>query len=97
MSHQITLEQLEEQAIQLPLHEQLKLIAHLSERLSLVAQVAPAAESAESLRQQREREADELLALCDAAAELWKGEFDAAEEIRRLRQERDEQTWQSKS
>ena len=97
MSNQVTLEQLEEQASQLPLHEQLKLIAHLSERLSFAAQVVPATGSAESLRHQRERETDEILALCDAAAELWKGEFDAAEEIRQLRQERDEQTWQSKS
>ncbi len=97
MSNQVTLEQLEEQAIRLPLHEQLKLIAHLSERLSLVAEVAPVVGSAESLRQQREREADEILVLCDAAAELWQGEFDSAKEIRQLRHERDEQVWQRKS
>lgn len=97
MSSQVTLEQLEQQAIQLPLHEQLKLIAYLSERLSFAAQVVPATRSAASLQQERAREADEILALCDAAAELWQGEFDAAEEIRQLRQERDEQIWQSKS
>ncbi len=97
MSNQVTLEQLEQQAMQLSLHEQLKLIAHLSERLSLAAQVAPAMGSEESLRDQREREADEILALCDAAAELWKGEFDAAEEVRQLRQGRDEQIWRNKS
>jgi phosphoribosylanthranilate isomerase len=97
VSNQVTLEQLEEQAIQLPLPEQLKLIAYLSERLSVATPSAPATEREESSRQQREREADEILALCDAAAELWQGEFEAEKEIRQLRQERDERIWQSKS
>jgi len=44
----------------------------------------------------RDREADALLVLCDAAAEMWRGEFDAAEEIRQMRQERDEQIWPSR-
>jgi hypothetical protein len=43
------------------------------------------------------READELLALCDAAADMWKGEFDSAEEIRQMRQERDDQVWPNRS
>jgi hypothetical protein len=34
-------------------------------------------------RRQRQKEADQLLALCDAAAEMWEG--DAAEEIRQMR------------
>jgi len=41
----------------------------------------------ETLQRHREREAEELLALCDAAAEMWEGEFDAAEEIRQMRQD----------
>ena len=41
----------------------------------------------------RQKEADELLALCDAAAEMWEGEFGAAEDIRQMRRERDEQIW----
>jgi hypothetical protein len=45
----------------------------------------------------RQKEADELLAMCDAAAEMWEGEFDAAEDIRQIRRERDEQIWASKS
>ena len=98
MASQVTLEQLEQQAAQLPPHEQLKLVALISERLSLAVQATPmVVGDEESLRQQREREADELLALCDTAAELWEGEFDAAEEIRQMRQERDEQAWPSKS
>ncbi len=53
--------------------------------------------SEDVLQQQREKEADELLALCDAAAEMWEGEFDAAEEVRQMRQERGEQIWLNKS
>jgi hypothetical protein len=98
MSGQVTLEEVEQQVAQLPPHEQLKLVALISERLSLATQATSAvAGDEESLRQQREREADELLALCDTAAELWEGEFDAAEEIRQMRQERDERVWPSKS
>ena len=98
MASPVTLEELEQQTAQLPPHEQLKLVALISGRLSLAAQAMPAtAGDEESLRQQREREADELLALCDTVAELWEGEFDAAEEIRQMRRERDEQVWPSKS
>jgi hypothetical protein len=98
MASPVTLEELAQQTAQLPSHEQLKLVALISGRLSLAAQAMPAtAGDEESLRQQREREADELLALCDTAAELWEGEFDAAEEIRQMRRERDEQVWPSKS
>lgn len=98
MAGPVTLEQVEQQAAQLLPHEQLKLVALISERLSRAVQATPmVVGDEESLRQQREREADELLALCDTAAELWEGEFDAAEEIRQMRQERDDQVWQSRS
>ena|SRR2546426_6651025 len=56
MSGQVTLEQVEQQATQLPLHEQLKLIAYISERLSRTAQTAPTAVEEESARQQQEQE-----------------------------------------
>lgn len=56
MSDQVSLEQLEQQVSQLPLHEQLKLIAHVSERLSVATQTALTAGEGESLRQQREKE-----------------------------------------
>src|SRR5262245_58696166 len=72
MASQVTLEELEQQTAQLPPHEQLKLVALISGRLSLATQPMPAAAGDEEyLRQQREREANELLALCDTAAELW--------------------------
>ncbi len=57
MSGQVTLEQVEQQAAQLPPHEQLKLVAHISERLSRAAQTAPTAVEDASARQQREQEA----------------------------------------
>ena len=92
-----TLDQLEQQIAQLPLDEQLKLVAHVTERLSVTVQATPTSMNEEALRQQREKEADELLALCDAAAEMWQGEFDVVEEIRQMRQERDDQRWLNRS
>jgi len=92
MASQMTLEQLERQIAQLPPHEQLKLIARISEQLSSEPLDKLVAGEEPSL-QQRMREADEILALCDAAARMWRGQFDAVEDIRRMRQARDEQIW----
>lgn len=92
MSSQVTLEQLEQQIAQLSLYEQLKLIAYIAEQLSTIPlDMSRVGVEEDVLRRQREREADELLALYDAAAEMWEGKFDAVEEIRQMRQERDEQ------
>ncbi|OGO40841.1 MAG: hypothetical protein A2Z04_07410 [Chloroflexi bacterium RBG_16_57_9] len=93
---ELAFEELEQQITRLPPQEQLKLVAHISERLSAMP-VAPLAKvDEESARRQREKEADELLALCDEAAEMWEGTFDAAEEIRQMRRDRDEQIWLSR-
>ena len=89
MSSQKTLEELEQQVGQLPPQEQLKLMACISEKLSNMHIVKSREMSEESL-QQRENETDMLLMLCDEAAEAWEGSFDAAEEIRQMRQDRDE-------
>jgi hypothetical protein len=51
----------------------------------------PGAAEEDTLRRQREQEADQLLALLDEVAALSEGEFDSAEEIRRMRAERDDQ------
>jgi len=88
MATQTRLEQLEQQITRLPVREQLRLIARISERLS----IAPL-----DIEKPGAADADELLALCDAAADMWEGEFDATREIRQMRQERDEQIWPSKS
>jgi len=93
---QMTLEELEQQVTRLPLHEQLKLIARISEQLSITSlELSRETLTEDVLRKQREREADELLALCDEAAEMWDGKFDSAEDIRQMRKERDEQIWQN--
>jgi hypothetical protein len=57
MSDQVSLEQLEQQVSQLPPHEQLKLIAHISERLSLTTQTLSTARTDECSRRWREKEA----------------------------------------
>lgn len=95
MTSKTTLEQMEQQIDQLPVHERLKLIAYISQRLSTITLDSHVG-GEETLQQHREMEAEELLALCDAAAEMWEGEFDAAEEIRQIRQDRDEQLWPSR-
>jgi len=76
--------------MQSALVEQLKLMTSICEQITAQSFVSKnlGSQDDERLRQQ---EADRLLALCDAAAELWEGEFDAAEDIRQMRQERDEQ------
>lgn len=96
MSEVVTLEQVEAMATQLPPREQLKLISDLSAGLTTLPIMPQEEVDEEELRQQREKEADELLAMCDAIAEQWE-EFDVVEEIRQMRAERDEQIWQSKS
>ena len=88
MATRTTLEQLEQQITRLPMRDQLKLIARISERLSTMPL---------DIEKPGARDADELLALCDAAADMWEGEFDATQEIRQMRQERNEQIWPSKS
>lgn len=72
-ANQMTLEQLEQQITQLLPQEQLKLLAHISARLSAIPLAAPTTVDEESLRLQREKGADELLARCDAAAQMWEG------------------------
>lgn len=48
-----------------------------------------AVEEQKSLVQQREQEADSPLAICDAAAEHWEGDFDSRQDIRQAREKRE--------
>ncbi len=94
MPNQLTLEELEQQITRLPWQDQLKLIARISEHLSIIPSGALKENLTEdSLQKHRERKADRLLAICNAAASLWEGTFDAVEDIRKMRQERDDQIW----
>ena len=88
MSHRATLDQVEQLAVQLPSREQLKLVAHISEWLSVTPLATPTEESGVE-RAQRERLAqiDAWIAQCDQVAELWEGEFDSAADLRRIRDE----------
>lgn len=97
MATQLTTDHLEQQISQLPLHEQLRLAAHICARLSVSAQADVLTKEAESLEQKNQRETEELLALCEAAAEKWAGEFDSVADIQQLRRERDNQVWPNKS
>ena len=80
----MTFEQLEEHVIQLKPQEQLQLVARISERLSAIFLPTP---KTISPMQEREEEVNRLLTLCDEAAEMWVGSFDAVEDIRQMRQE----------
>ncbi len=70
------------------MREQLKLIAEISERLSVEPLISP---SGENDYQQEEREsltrADAWIAECDRVASMWEGEFDSAADLRRIRDE----------
>ena len=88
MSNKMTLEQLEQQVAQLPPHEQLKLVAHISEQLINLALVATTQENNKEGAKSRLAKVDAWLAECDKVAELWEGEFDSAADLHRIRDER---------
>ncbi len=80
-------QQVEQQVVQLPLQAQLKLVVSIAERLSAMPFTTPTAKIEEQ-RQTRLAEVDAWLAECDAIAESIEGEFDAAEDLRQIREER---------
>ena len=89
MASTVNLEQLEELATQLPLAERLQLVAYICQQLSTALLAEPAAESSEERRRQEQlAKLEAWLAECDKVAELWEGEFDAATDVRRMRNER---------
>jgi hypothetical protein len=88
MSESVSFQQVEQQVIQLPLQAQLKLVVSIAERLSAMSFVAPMTKIDEQIRQARLAEVDAWLAECDAVAESIEGEFDAAEDLRQIREER---------
>ncbi|MCH8293305.1 hypothetical protein IH992_19665 [Candidatus Poribacteria bacterium] len=85
MSNRVTLEQVEQLAAQLLPPEQLKLMAHLCEQLS-TTQITESRE--ESARQEQLAQVDAWLAECDTVAESIEGEYDSAEDIRKIRENR---------
>ncbi|MGH7449996.1 MAG: hypothetical protein ACRENG_01490 [bacterium] len=89
MSHQATLEQVEKLARQLEPQESLQLIAHITERLRNALPIAiDRKRDKERMHLARLQLANELLAEVDGLEDDSQGQSDAAEMIRRLRDER---------
>jgi hypothetical protein len=84
-------------AAQLTPQEQLKLVAHISERLTetVAVPVTVSKKEMERLRKERAREAAAILRECDRAAAAFTRKTDAAETLRRIRDERHRQLWQN--
>ena len=81
MEENLTLKHVEELAEKLLPHEQLRLIAFISERLSQFPYNNQNNGYAEYI--------DSLLEACDKVAEQIDGDFDSAEDLRQIRREKD--------
>ena len=90
MSGNVTLEQVEQLAMQLPAMEQLKLVARISEQLSRsgVAGERPRLTEMDFCLIPPAAMADKLLQELDSIAESIGGEFDSGSEIRQIREDR---------
>lgn len=95
MSNQVTLDQIKEQVNLLSWHDQLTLIGYISEQLSSMP-VDIEKNNNDLLQKQRDIEAERLIARCKAVGRMWKGNFDAIEDIRQIREERDEKICSNK-
>jgi hypothetical protein len=91
ITHVVTIEELEQQISKLSLQDQLRLVARVSERLSVVVMPTQAESQDDEYRARRLAEVDAWITEADVVAELWEGEFDSAEDIRRMREDRDNQ------
>jgi hypothetical protein len=88
MSDGVTLEQVEQLVVQLPPREQLTLVAHITEWLSVTLPTMPTEEhGVEQAQLEQLAQVDAWIAQCDKVAELWEGEFDSAADLRRIRDE----------
>jgi hypothetical protein len=88
MSGRVTLKQVEQQVAQLLPQEQFKLLEYLAGQLSAMPLVVPTKEIEEQGRRARLAEVDAWLAECDAVAESIEGQFDSAQDLRQIREER---------
>jgi hypothetical protein len=92
MTTKVTLEQVEQLATQLPPQEQLTLLSRLSARLTETLS-SPTRVS----KRERRQEVAAILRACDRAAAAFTRKTDAAETIRRIRDERHRQICQNES
>jgi len=97
MPESVTLEQVETLVVQLPPQDQLRLLAHISERLSSTLPTAPEAKSShtETVQDDRLQLAKMLCDEVDDVIDDIHGEFDAAEDIQRMRAERVSRVWRN--
>ena len=97
MPESITLEQVETLVVQLPPQDQLRLLAYISERLSTTLPTAPEAKSfpQDTVQDDRLQLAKMLCDEVDDVLDDTRGEFDAAEEIQRMREKRGTQVWRN--
>ena len=86
MSNKVALEQVEQLVVQLPPHEQLKLVVSIGERLS--ALTLPGTAEEERQRQVYAARLGAFLNMCDEMAAETVGAVDSAEDIRQIREER---------
>ncbi len=89
MATPMTLEQVEALVAQLSPREQQQLVAHIRESLSAMAlSAAPGPAMTAEAAQQRVAQAEAWLAKLDTVAESIAGEFDSAEDLREIREQR---------
>lgn len=89
MSIALTFEELEQHVAQLPPDQQLRLVAHISAKLSdFLFNMTPLSQNQEQKKKQaRPVRIDAWLAECDRVADLWQGPFDSVADLRRIRDE----------
>jgi hypothetical protein len=97
MPESVTLEQIETLVVQLPPQDQLRLLAHISERLRSTLPTAPEEKSShkDTVQDDRHQLAKMLCDEVDDVLDDAHGEFDAAEDLHRLREERVNQVWRN--
>ncbi len=89
MASTVTLDQVKALAERLPPREQLRLVAHIGQRLSgIMPNGSLEAPTEERLPEERVAKADALLQQLDTIADSIEGEFDSARDIREIREER---------
>ena len=95
MAETVTLEQVEKLVKQLPPTQQLKLVARICQELSAASNIEPTEDEMEPSKQKRLRLAEKLLSEVDYIEDDSQGEFDAAADLRQLREERIKQICQN--
>lgn len=95
MAETVTLEQVEKLVEQLPPTQQLRLVARICEQLSAASNVEQIEGKMERSKQKRLQLAEELLSEVDYIEDDSQGKFDAAADLRQLREERIKQICQS--